>query len=200
MNYHKNTQHTYSSPLSVLELISLWVHQAQQVLISSCLNQTIYLSQILLTLADTLEKLTRDIRQSFRNSKILVYSYTVDFLLALFPDNKSNFAPGLHSPKKRPERIYFIGKTSSSGIQVRTHSSTSPKSEQHGGQGLTIVNDKDAPAVVMVFQVLPWYVLVEEVEGSVSPLPRHFLTDQHIQQTHGDHPQILLGVYIEAKQ
>lgn len=52
----------------------------------------------------------------------------------------------------------------------------------------------------MVFQVLPWYVLVEEVEGSVSPLPRHILADQHIQQTHGDHPQVLLSVYAEAKQ
>lgn len=102
--------------------------------------------------------------------------------------------------QKKPERIYFIGRTSSTGIQAGTHSSTSPRSEQDGGQGLTIVDDKDAPAVVMVFQVLPWYVLVEEVEGSVSPLPRHFLTDQHIQQTHRDHPQILLGVYTEPKQ
>lgn len=91
-------------------------------------------------------------------------------------------------------------RTSSTGTQPRTHSITSPKSEQNGREGLTIVDDKDASAVVMVFQVLPWYVLVEEVEGSVSPLPRHFLTDQHIQQTHCDHPQIFLSVYIEAKQ
>lgn len=102
--------------------------------------------------------------------------------------------------QKKPERIYFIGGTSSSGIQARTHSSTSPKSQQDGGEGLTIVDDKDASAVVMVFQVFPWYVLVEQVEGLVSPLPRHILTDQHIQQTHCDHPQIFLSVYTEAKQ
>lgn len=74
-----------------------------------------------------------------------------------------------------------LQRISSTGIQARIHSSTSPRPEQGGREGLTIVDDKDGPAVVMVFQVLPWYILVEEVESSVSSLPRHFLADQHIQ-------------------
>lgn len=102
--------------------------------------------------------------------------------------------------QKKPERIYFIERISSTGIQARIHSSISPKPEQDGGEGLTIIDDKGGPAVVMVFQVLPRYILVEEVESSVSPLPRYFLTDQHIQQTHCDHPQIFFSIYTEGRQ
>lgn len=72
--------------------------------------------------------------------------------------------------------------------------------EQGGEEGLTIVDDKDGPAVVMVLQVLPRYILVEEVESSVSSLPRYVLTDQHIQQTHRDHPQIFFSIYTEPRQ
>lgn len=83
--------------------------------------------------------------------------------------------------QKKPDRFYFIERICSPGIQARIQSSTSLRPEQDGGEGLTVVDDKSGPAVVMVFQVLPRNILVQEVESSVSSLSRYFLTDQHIQ-------------------
>lgn len=100
--------------------------------------------------------------------------------------------------QKKPEGVHLIERINSTGIQARIHSSTSPKPGQ--GEGLTVFDDKGGPAVVMVFQVLSRYILVEEVESSVSSLPRYVLTDQHIQQTHCDHLQVFFTVYTEARQ
>lgn len=43
-------------------------------------------------------------------------------------------------------------------------------------------------------QVLPGDVLIKQVQCLVSALPRHFLTDQHVQQVAGDLLQVLLGI------
>lgn len=43
-------------------------------------------------------------------------------------------------------------------------------------------------------QVLPGDILIEQVQCLISALPRHLLTDQHVQQVAGDLLQVLLGI------
>lgn len=44
-------------------------------------------------------------------------------------------------------------------------------------------------------EVLPGDILIEQVQGLISALARHLLTDQHVEQVAGDLLQVLLGVW-----
>lgn len=59
---------------------------------------------------------------------------------------------------------------------------------------LTIIHHIDGTRVVVNGKVLPGNILIEQIQGLIPALARHFLTDQHVEQVAGDLLQVLLGV------